>query len=34
MKIRAGSWALLSSQEKLFILKAVSYRSKILKKGA
>ncbi|MDQ0861795.1 hypothetical protein QFZ72_005274 [Bacillus sp. V2I10] len=28
MKIKAGSWRMLSSQEKLFILKAVSHRMK------
>jgi hypothetical protein len=28
MKIKAGSWRMLSSQEKLFILKAVSHSMK------
>ncbi|CAM3981492.1 Transposase [Mesobacillus zeae] len=27
MKIRVGSWSILSKQEKLFILEAISYRS-------
>lgn len=28
MKIKAGSWRMLTVQEKLFILEAVSYRMK------
>ncbi len=28
MKIKAGSWRMLSVQEKLFILQAVSYKMK------
>jgi hypothetical protein len=34
MKIRAGSWIMLSEADKLFILKAVSDRSTRTKKGA
>lgn len=29
MKIKAGSWRMLSDQDKIFILKAISDRSKI-----
>ncbi|MBA9025551.1 hypothetical protein HNP81_000834 [Peribacillus huizhouensis] len=28
MKIKAGSWTMLSSQDKMFILKAISNRTK------
>lgn len=28
MKIKAGSWTMLTSQEKMFILKAISNRAK------
>jgi hypothetical protein len=34
MKIRAGSWIMLTEADKLFILKAVSDRSTRLTKGA
>ncbi|CAH0176281.1 hypothetical protein J2Y73_004030 [Peribacillus frigoritolerans] len=29
MKIKAGSWAMLSKQDKMFILKAISDRSRM-----